>query len=475
MPAAPISKQILTPANIVTTVRIALIPVFVFVILAPWPTWIVDNAIAEVFADIKPLIAAIVFALLALADSVDGYLARSRNEVTTLGKFLDPLADKILVAAALLALTDLGTLPVWIALVIIAREFLVSGLRMVASAEGLIIAASPLGKAKTVLQIIAVLLFLLKDMPALWLLSGALKNALQYFSWTVMIAAVALTLLSLADYFYKSAAALGLPLKPVEKPAPGRLSASPATAAGTIAPALADGASAVTGQAAVASVVTGQAVTALATEPLAAGAAAAGTIAPALADEPGALPCADLPAQVIATARAAGLSVGTAESCTGGLIAARLTDVPGASEVFKGGIISYANEVKQERLGVAAATLASYGAVSKETACEMATGALQALGVDVAVSVTGIAGPDGGTPEKPVGTVWIGIAWRGRKGAPVSKATHHLFAGDRAAIREQTVESALDLLRALLKTHCAPPGGACDARSQRCDNVAALR
>ncbi|MDR2108811.1 MAG: CDP-diacylglycerol--glycerol-3-phosphate 3-phosphatidyltransferase [Coriobacteriales bacterium] len=371
------AKQILTPANIVTTVRIALIPVFVFVILAPWPSWIEDNAIAELLSGIKPLIAAAVFSLLALTDSVDGYLARSRNEVTTLGKFLDPLADKILVTAALLALTELGTLPAWIALVIIGREFLVSGLRMVASAEGLIIAASPLGKVKTVFQVIAIILFLLKDMAMLRQLGDMLWNVIQYFCWAVMVIAVLLTLLSLADYFFRSAAALGLPLK------------------------IGSGATA-----------------------------------------PQATPA----AQVIERALASGRSIGAAESCTGGLIAAALTAVPGASEVFKGAVVSYANQVKQQGLGVSAVTLARYGAVSEETACEMAKGALRALDVDVAVSVTGIAGPGGGTPEKPVGTVWIGTACRAADGSFSARAEHRLFAGDRAAVRNQTVEAALQLL-----------------------------
>ncbi|MDR3052852.1 MAG: CDP-diacylglycerol--glycerol-3-phosphate 3-phosphatidyltransferase [Coriobacteriales bacterium] len=209
-------KDIFTAANIVTMSRIVLIPVFVFLLLAPWPTWAPDAAMAYW---IKPWIAAAVFALLALTDGVDGYLARSRNEVTTLGKFLDPLADKILVTAALLALIELGELPAWIALVIIAREFLVSGLRMVASAEGVVIAASWFGKVKTVFQIIAVILFIVKDSQAIWFLGGTFVQFVQVIAWLVMILALALTLLSLADYFIKSSAILGLPLKGTgEKP-----------------------------------------------------------------------------------------------------------------------------------------------------------------------------------------------------------------------------------------------------------------
>ena len=116
-----------TPANIVTLVRILLVPVFVVAIISPWPTYIPDWHNAELC---KPWVAALIFAILSCTDALDGYLARSRGEVTNFGKFIDPLADKILVAAALLALIELQVLPSWVALLIIAREFIVSGLRM---------------------------------------------------------------------------------------------------------------------------------------------------------------------------------------------------------------------------------------------------------------------------------------------------------------------------------------------------------
>ena len=109
--------------------------------------------------------AALIFTVLAATDAVDGYLARSRNEVTTFGKFIDPLADKLLVTAALVSLVELGKLGAWIAIIIISREFIVSGLRMVAVAEGKVIAASTWGKLKTVFQIIAIVGFIIKDSP----------------------------------------------------------------------------------------------------------------------------------------------------------------------------------------------------------------------------------------------------------------------------------------------------------------------
>lgn len=135
----------------------------------------------------------------------------------------------------------------------------------------------------------------------------------------------------------------------------------------------------------------------------------------------------------------------TAESCTGGLIGAALTDIPGSSAWYRGGVISYANEAKIRLLGVSGAILASRGAVSEDVALAMARGARGALGADVALASTGIAGPDGGSPAKPVGTVWLGWAW---PGGVQAKVFH--FCGDRAAIRAQAVEAALSELLALL-------------------------
>ncbi|WP_291528674.1 CinA family protein [Bacteroides sp. UBA939] len=106
------------------------------------------------------------------------------------------------------------------------------------------------------------------------------------------------------------------------------------------------------------------------------------------------------------------LSLSTAESCTGGNIAALITSVPGSSEYFNGGIVAYSNEVKMSLLGVSAGTLDNHGAVSRETVIEMVKGAMKAMNTDCAVATSGIAGPGGGTPEKPVGTVWIAAAYK---------------------------------------------------------------
>jgi nicotinamide-nucleotide amidase len=146
-----------------------------------------------------------------------------------------------------------------------------------------------------------------------------------------------------------------------------------------------------------------------------------------------------LPVAVGQALSARGRILVTAESCTGGLIAGAITDVPGSSAWFDRGFVTYSNQAKVEMLGVRPRTLATIGAVSEATAAEMAAGALAKSRADLAVAVTGIAGPDGGTPDKPVGTVCF--AWA-RRGGAVATATHR-FPGDRAAVRAATVATAL--------------------------------
>ena len=142
--------------------------------------------------------------------------------------------------------------------------------------------------------------------------------------------------------------------------------------------------------------------------------------------------------------RARGWKIATAESCTGGLIAAACTAVAGSSDWFERGFVTYSNEAKAELLGVPAALIASFGAVSAEVARAMAEGALQHSRAQLAVAVTGIAGPGGGSRAKPVGTVWLALAQSGRG----ASAELLQLAGDRAAVREQTVHAALARLRA---------------------------
>jgi nicotinamide-nucleotide amidase len=148
---------------------------------------------------------------------------------------------------------------------------------------------------------------------------------------------------------------------------------------------------------------------------------------------------------VVDLLRERGLTLATAESCTGGLLATRITEVPGSSDVFLGSVVSYANSVKRDRLGVPEEVLAEHGAVSPETAAAMAAGARSALGADVAVSVTGVAGPDGGTEEKPVGLVYLHAV------GPGGELDRRLdFPGDRGTIRLRAAVAALHLVRQLV-------------------------
>jgi CDP-diacylglycerol--glycerol-3-phosphate 3-phosphatidyltransferase len=160
--------------NFLTLVRILLVPVLVVALLDETPN--------------GDTIAAIVFAIAALTDGLDGYIARSRESVTTFGKVMDPIADKLLIAAALISLVSLDRVAAWVAMVIIAREFAVSGLRIAAGQQGVVIPASLLGKAKTILQVGMVMALIAADSDAPWV------QALVYL-------AVALTIISGADYF----------------------------------------------------------------------------------------------------------------------------------------------------------------------------------------------------------------------------------------------------------------------------------
>lgn len=383
-----------TPANIVTMTRILLVPIFVVAFISPWPDYFPAWPEAELW---KPWIAAFIFAVLSCTDAVDGYLARSRHEVTNFGKFIDPLADKILVAAALLALIELQLLPSWVALVILSREFIVSGLRMLVATHGVVVAASWYGKAKTVFQIIAILLFIIKGSPVLLSLHSHMGTTMYLVSWFFMIVALVLTIVSMCDYFIKCAPVFGLSTRSSRSLFDSDHGSKEST----------------------------------------------------LSNEPsfthdGIVLSDDLRAQasqLIEFAREKECSLATAESCTGGLIGGTLTAIPGSSDVVEGGIISYSNEVKKALLGVDGSDLERVGAVSEEVAREMAHGSRQACKSDIAVSVTGIAGPGGEVPGKPVGTVWFGLST-----SDGTQAFVRHFDGDRDAVRSQTVQFALQLL-----------------------------
>jgi nicotinamide-nucleotide amidase len=153
---------------------------------------------------------------------------------------------------------------------------------------------------------------------------------------------------------------------------------------------------------------------------------------------------ADLAAVVLDRCRGLKLTLAVAESCTGGMLGERVTNIPGSSDVFLGGVIAYHNDVKKELLGVTAQLLEEHGAVSEQVALQMAAGIRERTGADVGISVTGIAGPGGGTPEKPVGLIWVAVH------ASDAKARRFHVGGDRAEIRQRAAQAALEMVRRAL-------------------------
>lgn len=379
------TDKLWTISNIITLVRICLVPVFVVALITPWPTWF---SIAGVSSTTKSLIAALIFILISCTDWLDGYLARSRGEVTNFGKFMDPLADKILVCAALLALVELGVLPSWPVLIILAREFIVSGIRMVAADKGVVIAASWYGKAKTVTQIIAIVLFIVKDSILPVTSPNPFDNPLYVLSWLVMVVALALTIISMMDYFAKARHLLGF---------------------------------------------TTSKERALQRE----------GNAKSESNE-------EIARRIIESASEKGATIGCAESLTGGLIAGALTAIPGSSQVVHGAIVSYVNDIKHRELSVDAEVLKTEGAVCEAVARQMAEGARKNLDVDIAVAVTGIAGPGGEEPGKPVGTVWAAVS---TQNSCETMCFH--FEGNREEVRSATVREALCMIEGALSTSFA--------------------
>ena len=311
------------------------------------------------------------------------HLSEGKSSVTISHRLSNTtLADKILVCAALLALVELKVLPSWPVLIILAREFIVSGIRMVAADKGVVIAASWYGKAKTVTQIIAIVLFIVKDSILPVNSANPIDNPLYVLSWVVMLAALALTIISMMDYFVKARHLLGFSSDKSD----GGAASAPASDSNE-----------------------------------------------------------DIARRVIERASSANKTIACAESLTGGLIAGTLTAIPGSSQVVRGGIVSYVNDVKRKELGVDESLLEREGAVCEEVARQMAAGARQGIGTDIAVAVTGIAGPGGEEPGKPVGTVWAACA---TKSGCESTCFH--FEGDRQEVRHATVREALRMIEAAL-------------------------
>jgi CDP-diacylglycerol--glycerol-3-phosphate 3-phosphatidyltransferase len=330
---------------LLTISRLVAIPVLMALLLVRFPGH--DQAAAALF---------IVFSF---TDTLDGQIARRRGMVSDLGKFLDPLADKLLVLSVLIVLVQEGLVAAWVVVVIFSRELLITILRSVGASQGHVIGAAPLGKTKTVTQMAAVtLLILQRPYPELVPIAAV-----------AVAVAVVFTIVSGIDYLVRFRHLIGL----------------------------------------------GEG-----------------------ARQPGVDPLAEELGAMLARER---LTVSVAESCTGGLLGSLITDRPGSSAYFMGGVIAYADQVKRDELGVPAALLTRHGAVSREVAVAMAEGARARFGTTLAASTTGIAGPDSDGSSKPVGLTYIAIVseWG-------SRCEEYMFTGNRWSNRRQAAEQALHLL-----------------------------
>lgn len=341
--------------NKITLARIFLIPVIVLFILVDFRMGAIT--ISEYQLPYEHLLAVVIFLVAAATDGIDGYIARKRNLITNLGKFLDPLADKLLVMATLISLVEIERLSAWFAIIIITRELAVTGLRLLAAADGTVIAASKLGKLKTATQIIAITLLMVNNYPfILYNLPVA-----EIFVWLAVI----ITLISGFDYFYKNLHAF--------KDNKGEYNLNIV--------------------------------------------------------------------KVIDQLRLKKATLAVAESLTGGLIGHTLSNISGSSDVFLGGIIAYDNEIKERVLNVARKTLSEKGAVSEETAIQMAENVRNLYQSDYSIAVTGVAGPNS-IEDKPIGLVYLAISGKNQ-----STEVHRLYlTGSREEIKQATVEQVLLLL-----------------------------
>lgn len=335
--------------NVLTLSRLAAIPPLMVLLMVRFPG--------------HDQLAVALFIVFSLTDTLDGQIARRRGTVSDFGKFLDPLADKLFVLSVLIVLVQEDLVAAWVVVVIFSRELIITLLRSVAATQGRVIAAAPLGKTKTVMQMLAVtLLILQRPYPVVVPLAGlAVAVAIVFTVWSGL------------DYLWRFRHLIQ----------PGRIGPSDR------------------------------------------------------ADEAAGAPARELGAALLK----GGLTVAVAESCTGGMVGSLITDQPGSSAYFLGGVIAYSDEVKRDELGVPAALLQRVGAVSSEVAQAMADGARARFGTDLAAGVTGIAGPDSDGSNKPVGLTYIAIA------STRGTASHeYMFTGDRWSNRRQAASETLRLL-----------------------------
>ena len=338
--------------NALTISRLVAIPILMALLLVRFPG--------------HDQVAAGLFVVFSLTDTVDGQLARRTGRVSDFGKFLDPLADKLFVLSVLIVLVQEGLVAAWVVVVIFSRELMITILRSVAANQGRVIAAAPLGKTKTITQMSAVtLLILQRPYPVLVPLADV-----------AILVAVLFTIWSGLDYLWRFRHLIGSVDSSRERP-----------------------------------VATGVALETIPSDELA------------------------------AVLRGSGLTVAVAESSTAGMVGAAITGVSGSSEYFAGGLITYSNEAKRDQLGVGQELLDTVGAVSREVAEAMAKGARARFAADLAVAVTGIAGPGSDRTTKPVGLTYVAVASDRGVGSREFR-----FSGDRAANRTETVAEAVRML-----------------------------
>jgi CDP-diacylglycerol--glycerol-3-phosphate 3-phosphatidyltransferase len=345
--------------NLLTLSRLAAIPVLMVLLIVRFPG--------------HDELAAALFIVFSFTDILDGQIARRRGTVSDLGKFLDPLADKLFVLSVLIVLVQEGLVAAWVVVVIFSRELLITILRSVGASQGRVIAAAPLGKTKTVMQMAAVALLILQRPYPILGPAAALAVAI----------AVVFTIGSGIDYLWRFRHLI----RPVDSGGLKAMVVPSGGAPGSESP-----------------------------------------VDPLVRELSG----------LLVEGR---LTLSVAESCTGGLLASLITDQPGSSAYFVGGVIAYSDEVKREHLGVPASLLKRHGAVSREVALAMADGVRQRFATTMAVSITGIAGPDSDGSNKPVGLTYIAIAT-----ARGSSAYEYTFSGDRWSNRRQAAGQALRLL-----------------------------
>jgi CDP-diacylglycerol--glycerol-3-phosphate 3-phosphatidyltransferase len=343
--------------NGLTLSRLAAIPLLMALLLIDFPG--------------HDQVAAALFIVFSLTDTLDGQIARRRGTESDFGKFLDPLADKLFVLSVLIVLVQEHLVPAWVVVVIFSRELIITILRSVASTHGRVIGAAPLGKTKTVMQMSAVtLLILQRPYPVLVPLAEL-----------VVFVAVVFTIWSGLDYVWRFRHLI----MPFDS---SRRRVGPSGGA------------------------------------------------------PGSEETGDLPARELGEVlRKGGLTVSVAESCTGGMVGSLITDVPGSSAYFLGGLIAYSDDVKRDQLGVPGALLKRVGAVSSEVAKAMAEGVRSRFGTDLAAGVTGIAGPDSDGSSKPAGLTYIAVAT-----ARGTSSHEYRFTGDRWSNRRQAAVATVRLL-----------------------------